>query len=305
MDDLFARYMYFLRAKEGNKDTTTESLRRFYSKDKFARLRNDAAIDDLSSLVSFWQNVAEQDSSYFTPDVLRLLFILDNAPNGMWQYLLSVYFLANKDAAGNLDSDRLYQFLAKTIGFVWAYALQRPGVNALRTPIYDEMVNIVSSGFNNFQKYLFDPEQLRSIIGSFEFTNQRSITRSMLTWYAFTFDGQKTPNLQQKFDIEHIYSRQRQKMEHGLSNNKLLDSLGNKILLEKSINIKASDYHFADKKKFYTGEMRRGDNKRPSIIAEFHEITKLPDFTEDTIIHRNQRIVNRFIAYLANEHLLQ
>lgn len=305
MDDLFARYMYYLRAKEGNKDTTTESLRRFYSKDKFARLRNDAAIDDLSSLVSFWRSVAEQDSSYFTPDVLQLLFILDNAPNGMWQYLLSVYFLANKDTAGNLDSDRLYQFLAKTIGFVWAYALQRPGVNALRTPIYDEMVNIVSSGFNNFQKYLFDPEQLRSIIGSFEFTNQRSITRSMLTWYAFTFDGQKTPSLQQKFDIEHIYSRQRQKMEHGLSNNKLLDSLGNKILLEKSINIKASDYHFADKKKFYTGEMRRGDNKHPSIIAEFHEITKLPDFTEDTIIHRNQRIVNRFIAYLANEHLLQ
>ena len=305
MDDLFARYMYYLRAKEGNKDTTTESLRRFYSKDKFARLRNDTAINDLSSLVSFWQSVTEQDSNYFTPNVLRLLFILDNAPNGMWQYLLSVYFLANKDAAGNLDSDRLYQFLAKTIGFVWAYALQRPGVNALRTPIYDEMVNIVSSGFNNFQKYLFDPEQLRSIIGSFEFTNQRSITRSMLTWYAFTFDGQKTPSLQQKFDIEHIYSRQRQKMEHSLSNNKLLDSLGNKILLEKSINIKASDYHFADKKKFYMGEMRRGANKKPSEIIELHQIAQLPDFTEQTIIERNRRIVNRFIAYLANEHLLQ
>ena len=94
-------------------------------------------------------------------------------------------------------------------------------------------------------------------------------------------------------------------MEHGLSNNKLLDSLGNKILLEKSINIKASDYHFTDKKKFYTGEMRRGDNKHPSIIAEFREITRLPDFTESTIIERNRRITNHFIAYLANEHLLQ
>ena len=305
MDDLFARYMYYLRAKEGNKDTTTESLRRFYSKDKFARLRNDTAIDNLSSLVNFWQNVAEQDNNYFTADVIRLLFILNNAPNGMWQYLLSVYFLANRDVDGNLDNNRLREFLSRIIAFVWGYAIQRPGVNALRTPIYDEMVNIVNGQFNNFQKYRFDPVSLRNNMDNFEFTNQRSITRSMLTWYAFTFDGQTTPSLRQKFDIEHIYPRQRQKMEHGLSNGKLLDSLGNKVLLEQSINIKASDYHFADKKKFYMGEMRRGADKKPSEIIELHQIVQLPDFTEQTIIERNRRIINRFIAYLANEHLLQ
>ena len=305
MDDLFARYMYYLRAKEGNKDTTTESLRRFYSKDKFARLRNDTAIDNLSSLVNFWQNVAEQGNNYFTADVIRLLFILNNAPNGMWQYLLSVYFLANRDVDGNLDNNRLREFLSRIIAFVWGYAIQRPGVNALRTPIYDEMVNIVNGQFNNFQKYRFDPVSLRNNMDNFEFTNQRSITRSMLTWYAFTFDGQTTPSLRQKFDIEHIYPRQRQKMEHGLSNDKLLDSLGNKVLLEQSINIKASDYHFADKKKFYMGEMRRGADKKPSEIIELHQIVQLPDFTEQTIIERNRRIINRFIAYLANEHLLQ
>ena len=223
----------------------------------------------------------------------------------MWQYLLSVYFLTNRDSNNELDNGDLYRFLNKTIAFVWTYALQRPGVNALRTPIYDEMVNIVNGQFNNFQKYRFDQAQLRSIMGTFEFTNQRSITRSILTWYAFTFDGQVTPNLNVRFDIEHIYSRQRQKMEHGLSNDKLLDSLGNKILLEQSINIKASDYHFVDKKKFYMGEMRRRGDRKPSAIAELRYIVKLPDFTEQTIIEREQRIVNRFIAYLANEHLLQ
>lgn len=94
-------------------------------------------------------------------------------------------------------------------------------------------------------------------------------------------------------------------MEHGLSNNKLLDSLGNKILLEQSINIKASDYHFTDKKKFYMGKMQRGANRQPSEIAEIREVVKLPDFTKQTIIERNRRIANRFIAYLANEHLLK
>lgn len=53
------------------------------------------------------------------------------------------------------------------------------------------------------------------------------------------------------------------------------------------------------------GEMRRGANKKPSEIIELHQIAQLPDFTEQTIIERNRRIVNRFIAYLANEYLLQ
>ena len=53
------------------------------------------------------------------------------------------------------------------------------------------------------------------------------------------------------------------------------------------------------------GEMRRGADKKPSEIIELHQIVQLPDFTEQTIIERNRRIINRFIAYLANEHLLQ
>ena len=127
----------------------------------------------------------------------------------------------------------------------------------------------------------------------------------MLTWYAFTFKDQITPNLNTRFDIEHIYSRKRQQMEHGLSSNKLLDSLGNKILLEQSINIKASDYRFEDKKKFYIGEMRRRGEHKPSIIAEIREVVQLPNFTEVGINNREQRIVDQFIAYLADEQLLQ
>lgn len=72
----------------------------------------------------------------------------------------------------------------------------------------------------------------------------------MLTWYAFTFADQILPRLGTSFDIEHIYLRKRQTFEHGLSNEKMIDSLGNKILLESNINIKASDYRFEDKSVF-------------------------------------------------------
>lgn len=304
MDDLFARYMYYLRAKEGNKSTTTESLRRFYAKNKFAYLHNETTVLNLKLLVEFWSDVANQNSTRFTPEVIKQLYILNDAPNGMWEYLLSVYFLANKDNDNKLNNASLYDFLRQTTAFVWGYALQRPGVNALRTPVYAEMVNIVNGKFNNFNEYKFNAEQIRSIINNFEFTNQRAITRSMLTWYAFTLDDQVVPSLTEKFDIEHIYPRKRQQIEHGLSDNKIIDKLGNKILLEKSINIKASDYRFKDKKKFYMGEMRRGKDIRPSRIAEIADLVKLDDFGESEIIERNNRIVNKFIELLNTQNLL-
>ena len=36
-----------------------------------------------------------------------------------------------------------------------------------------------------------------------------------------------------------------------LSDKNNLESLGNKVLLEKGINIRAADYRFEDKKKYY------------------------------------------------------
>ena len=55
------------------------------------------------------------------------------------------------------------------------------------------------------------------------------------------------------FEIEHIFAVKRQEKEGLLSNDELLEKLGNKALLEKRINIRASDYRFEDKKKYYVG----------------------------------------------------
>lgn len=109
MDELFTRYMYFERAKQGNKNTTTEALRKFYERDKYKLLKNDHILDNLESLALFWKKVELQDDS-FSDDVLKLLSVLHYAPNGMWTYLLSVYFMANKDDEGNLEDTSLIAF---------------------------------------------------------------------------------------------------------------------------------------------------------------------------------------------------
>ncbi len=304
MDELFTRYMYYLRANEGNKSTTTEALRKFYERGNYQYLKSDIIIGNLKSLSLFWENVARQNESIFSKDVLKKLFILNYAPNGMWQYIVSVYFLRNKNENGLMDNARFGLFLDKITAFIFAYAITNPGVNALRTPIYAEMINIIKGNDVNFSESKFNETQVRGFFENYKFTNNRPVTRSMLTWYAYTFENQKLLDVNETFELEHIFSRKRQQMERGLTNEENLESLGNKILLEKSINIRAADYRFEDKKKIYSGEMRRGENQDKSKIAEIENISNRNNFDENDIIERNKIILNRFFELLDKENLL-
>lgn len=307
MDELFTRYMYFLRAKQGIKSSTTEALRKFYEKNNYSILKQDETLSNLKILADFWNNVYTQNPDKFSPNILRKLFILNYAPNGMWTYFLSVYFLHNKNGNNQLDEKPLEDFLDKTIAFIWAYAFTNPGVNALRTPIYAEMINIVNNKSVTFDEHKFDENTLRTTINNFEFNNLRPITRSMLTWWAFKDENQEIPKININFDIEHIFSKKRQENENTLSNTKLIESLGNKSLLEKTINIRASDYRFIDKIKYYEGFINdKGKKIEGTKISELIQMAKTKnDFTEEDIIERNKKIVNEFINFLKQKKLLK
>ncbi len=304
MDELFTRYMYFLRAKEGNKSTTTEALRKFYDRKKYRYLKQSHTMPELKALALFWKSISEQDKNRFSDKVLKKLFVLNYAPNGMWQNITSVYFLQNKKEDGALDDAKFSEFLDRITAFIFAYAITNPGVNALRTPVFDEMINIVNGNDPTFSKYKFNKAQARSFFENYVFTNQRSITRSIITWYAYTFTKQELLSVNEIYHLEHIYPKKRQEMEGGLKTDGHLDSLGNKILLEASINIRASDYRFIDKKKIYSGEQRRGKNKEISNIAEIADLILYPDFGENQLINRSTSILDKFFSFLQTENLV-
>lgn len=304
MDELFTRYMYFLRAKEKNKDSTTEALRKFYERNSYVYLRHDGTLRDLEVLAVFWKKISMQDQDYFSENALKKLFVLNYAPNGMWQNITSVYFLVNKCADENLNDQEFCKFLDKITAFTFVNAIANPGVNALRTPVYDEMINLIDGKSISFSKYKFNENQTRSMFENFSFGNQRSITRSMLTWFAFTFNDQKLLNIKDEFEIEHIYSKKRQQIETGLKIAGNLESLGNKILLEGSINVRASDYRFEDKKSIYSGVQRRSKNKDSSKISEINDLIKLSSFNEENIQNRHKIILDKFFEFLSAEGLL-
>lgn len=304
MDELFTRYMYFVRAKMGIKSSTTEALRKFYEKDNYALLKKDSTFNDMITLAHFWEDVSNQDRDRFSPRILHRLFVLNYAPNGMWTYFVSVYFMKNKDANGMLDDDVFYQFLNRITGFIWTYAVTNPGVNALRTPVYAEMVNIVNNRPVSFDGFKFEPATVKSMFANFTFSNTRPITKSMLAWWAFQDDLQELISLETVLEIEHIYARNRFDKDKSLSDVKNLEAIGNKALLEKRINIRAADYRFSDKIKYYQGFTNSRNQKKEG--TKNHELINLAtaaDFTEDDIRNRTSQIMTAFLTFLSENSL--
>ena len=232
MDELFTRYMYYIRAKMGIKTSTTEALRKFYERDGYALLKDEKTFEELIVLAHFWEDISNQDSDRFSQKILRKLFVLSYAPNSMWTYFVSVYFLHNKDSQNLLDEDFFDVFLNKITGFMLAYAVINPGVNALRTPVYAEMTNIVNDRPVSFAGFRFNREKVLNAFMSFNFSNVRPVTKSVLAWWAYQDSAQELLSLETAFEIEHIYARNRVNSENSLSDWQKVDALGNKILLE-------------------------------------------------------------------------
>jgi hypothetical protein len=75
--------------------------------------------------------------------------------------------------------------------------------------------------------------------------------------------------------------------------------------LEKKINIRASDYRFEDKKKYYKGF--KNDKGLEKIGTKVVELVKLADsktdYTDADITDRHDLIINAFVDFLKNNNL--
>jgi len=124
----------------------------------------------------------------------------------------------------------------------------------------------------------------------------------MLTWWAYQHPRQTLLSRETRFDIEHIYARSRMEREP-LNAPESAELLGNKSLLEHRINIRAADYRFSDKVRYYKGSQK---GREATKIAELLEIADgKTDFTEEDILARNESIINGFLDYLGENGLLK
>lgn len=167
------------------------------------------------------------------------------------------------------------------------------------------MVDIVNGKDVYFEKHKFKEQDLRARFESFIFSSNRPVTKSMLAWWAYQHPNQKLLDCSLPLQIEHIYARNRAGKEP-LKEEAMLELLGNKSLLETNINIRASDYRFIDKRKYFDGEASsdRGA-KDGSQIAELRELARSQtSFEEKDITARNKLIIDTFMKQLKSLSLM-
>jgi hypothetical protein len=98
----------------------------------------------------------------------------------------------------------------------------------------------------------------------------------------------------------------RQENEKGLSNNRQIDLLENKSFLEKRINIRASDYRFEDKIKYYQGfDNSRGQRIGGTENLELKNISNVyKKFGEKEIVERTNLFIDDFMNLLDKNGLI-
>ena len=298
VDDLFRRYMYYLLAKNETKNDTFPDMRDYYERNGYKILQSDETFRDLETLAKFWDDVINRNEERFSPRILRRLYVLNWAPYNIWTYVVSIYFMGVRE----LDEEKFFNFLNKITAMILMHAITNSGVQSIRRPFFVEFQNILRGRPIEFKSFKQEERFLRERLRDVKFSNSRAVTGSMLAWWIFRDAAQELPPLGTELQIEHILAKKRQELHHVLDNPDALEFLGNKSLLEKRINIRASDYRLVDKKIYYLGD---GKSKQGTFNLELQRLAKTRyDFTERDILERNEKIFDAFIEYLREQNLL-
>jgi len=303
-DDLFMKYMYYKLAESGTKSDTFIGLRPYFEKENYTEFRNEKSFEDLVTLANFWDDIKKRAEERFSPRILKRLYVLSYSPYNIWSYIVSIYFLGNRDAQDKLDDEKFYKFLHKITAMFLMHSIVNPGNQNIRRPFFLEFQNIFKGNELSFEQFKQDKKLFRVKLENTIFSNSKRITRAMLAWWLFQNANQELPPLDTKLEIEHIYAKKLTETKP-LANVENLELLGNKSLLEKRINIYASNLPFANKKIYYLGETNK-KNAMPTFNLELLELAKThDDFTENDIVERNEKIFNSFINYLEENKLLK
>ena len=298
IDDVFRYYTHILRAR--NEDNSKEiGLRRFYTDKKKEYLKKDSLIEEIMSLANFWYCVnvgiePNDDEQYsFSKESRKFLHCLSCYPNEFWKYVTSVFFLQNK-TSDTFNKDFI-TLLKKLTAFLFAKFIDAPTVNAIKDEIYASCISVNKN--NELQiKFTLNEELTKNRITEF---SSSKLSRALLLLDAYLNPVQEEL-IPTTFDIEHIFPKRWQDTNYNGWSFKdaqnYLDRFGNKIVLERKLNIRAGNDYFGVKKSKYSSSSiasikdlsnyEKSDWKKEDIEKRENEIIKrLLDFFKEQLCH--------------------
>lgn len=290
IDDVFRYYTHILRARKEDKSKEI-GLRKFYASDSYERLKDENLMSEITQLAKFWRLVnmeiePDEENTYtLSTNAKKYLHCLKCYPNEYWKYATSVFFLRNKESETFEQDFEL--MLKKLISFLFAKFIDAPTVNAIKDDIYATCISLNQKKELQF-KINFNENSLKNKIK--ELASSR-LSRALLLLEAYLNPAQKS-KIPETFDIEHIFPKKWQNTNYNGWNKKdateYLDKFGNKIVLEKKLNIQAGNGYFGVKKEKYSH----------SAIAIVKDLSNYPK--EDWLKLDIEKREENFIANILN-----
>jgi len=289
LDDIFRYYSHVIRAKANIKEKEI-ALRKFYSQKSYEKLKTDDIINNITNIAKFWVYVVA-DKNYdlnlsFSSETRKYLQVLSHYPNEFWKYLTTVFYLKNKD---NDDFDSIFlPYLKNLTAYLLVKFIERPTVNAIKDEIYNKCIEIQTNGTGNFS-YTFNEENIKTIIKS----NPTSrVSRTLILLHAYLHPEQDTL-IPVNFDIEHILPQKWQNTNYlGWEESdakEFIEKFGNKVTIEKRLNIQAGNGYFGKKKLKYV----------ESNVMNVKDLLehKSNDWAKDDITIREEIFVNDILNF--------
>jgi uncharacterized protein with ParB-like and HNH nuclease domain len=253
IDDVFRYYTHVLRARNNDKSKEV-GLRKFYAEDKYNKLKVENLMSEIIALAEFWRYVnvgikPDEEVSYtISTEAQKYLHCLSCYPNEFWKYPTSVFFLKNINS-NTFDQDFI-KMLKKLVSFLFSKFIESPTVNAIKDDIYSACISINTN--NELRvRITLNEELIKQQIDGFASSR---LSRALLLLDAYLNPNQ-TDTIPETFDIEHIFPKKWQDTNYNGWNvvdaNSYLDRFGNKVVIEKKLNIQAGNGYFGIKKEKY------------------------------------------------------
>jgi len=250
LNELFRFYTHKLRAE--NKDKSKEiGLRKFYGLNNYNRLEENSLMENLAILVDFWFTVNSKESKFKDEEKINLeskkyLHCLEHYPNEFWKYITTVYVFKNVDKSDFIETFPV--FLKNITAFLYAKFIEKPTVNAIKDDIYQGCIDIFNENFKFSMQLGESFKQQLSNATNFK------VAKGLILLHAYLNPNQKNL-IPEKFEIEHIFPRNWQDTNYNGWERKdadiYLEKFGNKVAIEKKVNIRAGNNYFGKKKTKY------------------------------------------------------
>ncbi|WP_214755718.1 DUF262 domain-containing protein [Exiguobacterium sp. s157] len=282
---LFYYYMFYLRALENDRNTTTPGVRKYYSRNNFEQLYKDDVIKNLTSILNLWivinNNVEIEEDWSKNVKIKQVLDSLTSYPNEFWKYPVVIYYLKYKES--QKFDEMFLQFLKKLLATLAARYVVTPTINAVKRGILNLNAEVVNSPTPKFDFPNVDEKEFKDKVK----VAHRNTVRMLLKILAYEKQQELLPD---RWEIEHILPQKWQSSYFPSSSEeevrKIVEHIGNKIPFEKKLNIVASNGYFKKKQESY---------KKSKVIALINLSNQHSDWGLDEIRERDIRISDELL----------